>query len=279
MLKYSVKQQTVAALKKLHKIRKFVVKKKKSLVQSLSTSADELLKNISEVLEEEVDAELEKIAVVEDLEQNLQVNRYLHKGGNTLPKLKLKEEKLAFLKDLDADEFKEEIRMFKSSFNKLGQCLKLHSLFLQVNLSLEGIKMLPFKVGIPVKASEWRRCLDQSNTLCSTKWNKKIHLDSKEYIFGETCQWHRAVIYIPERDSCPAQKESKACECNGALKIKQFKKSPTIITLCMTRDHNNHVPEDRSEIRTLLLPFEAIKLIEDQLRSGNSCRSTRISVL
>ncbi|OAD75372.1 hypothetical protein PHYBLDRAFT_166620 [Phycomyces blakesleeanus NRRL 1555(-)] len=148
-----------------------------------------------------------------------------------------------------------------------------------VNLSLEGIKMLPFKVVIPVKASEWRRCLDQSNTLCSTKWNKKRHLDSKEYIFGETRQCHRAVIYISERDSCPAQKESKACECNGALKIKQFKKSPTIITFCMTRDHNNHVPGDRSEIRTLLLPFEAIKLIEDQLRSGSSCRSTRISVL
>ncbi|OAD65340.1 hypothetical protein PHYBLDRAFT_71048 [Phycomyces blakesleeanus NRRL 1555(-)] len=47
----------------------------------------------------------------------------------------------------------------------------------------------------------------------------------------------------------------------------------------MTRDYNNHVPEDRSEIRTLALPFEAIKLIEDQLRSGSSCRSTRISVL
>ncbi|OAD67117.1 hypothetical protein PHYBLDRAFT_174501 [Phycomyces blakesleeanus NRRL 1555(-)] len=47
----------------------------------------------------------------------------------------------------------------------------------------------------------------------------------------------------------------------------------------MTRDHNNHVPGDRSEMRTLPLPFEAIKLIEDQLRSGSSCRSTRISVL
>ncbi|OAD74878.1 hypothetical protein PHYBLDRAFT_167218 [Phycomyces blakesleeanus NRRL 1555(-)] len=112
--------------------------------------------------------------------------------------------------------------------------------------------MLPFKVVIPVKA---------------------------KYIFGETRQCYRAGIYIPERDSRPAQKESKACGCNGALKIKQFKKSPTIVTFYMTMDHNSHVHGDRSEIRTLPLPFEAIKLIEDQLRSGSSCRSTRISVL
>ncbi|OAD76758.1 hypothetical protein PHYBLDRAFT_63040 [Phycomyces blakesleeanus NRRL 1555(-)] len=121
MPKYSAKQQTVAALKKSRKIRKFVAKEKKK--------SDKLLKNISEVLEEEVDAELEKIAVVKDLEQNLQANRYLHKGGNTLPKLKSKEEKLAFLEDLDADGFKEEIRMFKSMFNKLYEIIKDHSLY------------------------------------------------------------------------------------------------------------------------------------------------------
>ncbi|OAD75510.1 hypothetical protein PHYBLDRAFT_64426 [Phycomyces blakesleeanus NRRL 1555(-)] len=33
------------------------------------------------------------------------------------------------------------------------------------------------------------------------------------------------------------------------------------------------------EVRTLPLPSEAIKIIEDQLKSGSSCRSTRISVL
>ncbi|OAD68703.1 hypothetical protein PHYBLDRAFT_173121 [Phycomyces blakesleeanus NRRL 1555(-)] len=142
MPKYSAKQQTVAALKKLHKIRKFVAKKKKSLVQSLSASADELLKNISEVLEEKVDAELKKIAVVKDLEQNLQANRYLHKGDNTLPKLKSKEEKLAFLEDLDADGFKEEIRMFKSSFNKLYKIIKDCSLY----KSLKGHKQTDVKL-------------------------------------------------------------------------------------------------------------------------------------
>ncbi|OAD80126.1 hypothetical protein PHYBLDRAFT_140139 [Phycomyces blakesleeanus NRRL 1555(-)] len=102
MPKYSAKQQTVAALKKSRKIRKFVAKEKKSLVQSLSTSADELLKNISEVLEEEVDAELEKIAAVEDLEQNLQANRYLHKVDNVLPDLESKERTLDFFESLGA---------------------------------------------------------------------------------------------------------------------------------------------------------------------------------
>ncbi|OAD66190.1 hypothetical protein PHYBLDRAFT_70975 [Phycomyces blakesleeanus NRRL 1555(-)] len=47
----------------------------------------------------------------------------------------------------------------------------------------------------------------------------------------------------------------------------------------MTKEHKNHVPDHKSEIRTIPLPAEAIKIIEQQLRSGSSCRNTRISTL
>ncbi|OAD75553.1 hypothetical protein PHYBLDRAFT_64466 [Phycomyces blakesleeanus NRRL 1555(-)] len=164
MPKYRAKQQTVIILKKLHKIREFIEKENKSLVQSLLTSADELLKNISEVLEEEVDAELEKIAAVEDLEQNLQVNRYLHKCSNTLPKLKSKKEKSAFLKDLDADGFKEEITMSKSLFNKLYRIIKDYSLYKslkehkQTDIKLQLVLVLE-RIGSDRNAVSYKRSI------------------------------------------------------------------------------------------------------------------------
>ncbi|OAD76005.1 hypothetical protein PHYBLDRAFT_165979 [Phycomyces blakesleeanus NRRL 1555(-)] len=119
-----------------------------------------------------------------------------------------------------------------------------------INLSLEEIKMLPLNSTILVKA-----------------------------IFGETKKCHRANQYITNCQLRLAQKDTKACSCTAALKIIQHLDNPNVVTFCQTKAHVNHVPGDWDEVRTLSLPSEAIKIIEDQLKSGSSCRSTRISVL
>ncbi|OAD75183.1 hypothetical protein PHYBLDRAFT_166938 [Phycomyces blakesleeanus NRRL 1555(-)] len=148
-----------------------------------------------------------------------------------------------------------------------------------INSPLEGIKMLPLNSTILVKASEWEKCLERINVLCSTKWNKKHKYSGKGLVFGETKKCHRAGQYITNRQLRLAQKDTKACSCTAALKIIQHLDNPNVVTFCQTRAHVNHVPGDWDEVRTLPLPSEAIKIIEDQLKSGSSCRSTRISVL
>ncbi|OAD80270.1 hypothetical protein PHYBLDRAFT_160921 [Phycomyces blakesleeanus NRRL 1555(-)] len=148
-----------------------------------------------------------------------------------------------------------------------------------INLPLEGIKMLPLNLAILVKASEWEKCLERINVLCSTKWNKKHKYSGKGLVFGETKKCHCAGQYITNRQLRLAQKDTKACSCTAALKIIQHLNNPNVVTFCQTRAHVNHVPGDWDEVRTLPLPSEAIKIIEDQLKSGSSCRSTRISVL
>ncbi|OAD75693.1 hypothetical protein PHYBLDRAFT_72883 [Phycomyces blakesleeanus NRRL 1555(-)] len=121
-----------------------------------------------------------------------------------------------------------------------------------INSPLEGIKMLPLNLAILVKASEWEKCLERINVLCSTKWNKKHKYSGKD---------------------------TKTCSYTAALKIIQHLDNPNVVTFCQTRAQVNHVPGDWDEVRTLSLPSEAIKIIEDQLKSGSSYRSTRISVL
>ncbi|OAD77595.1 hypothetical protein PHYBLDRAFT_164499 [Phycomyces blakesleeanus NRRL 1555(-)] len=148
-----------------------------------------------------------------------------------------------------------------------------------VNSSLDGIKMLPLNTTISVNSSEWQQCLDRINFLCSTKWTKKRRLRERELIFGETRQCHRAGIYKSERQNRLAQKDSKTCGCTAALQIKQYISNPDVVTFCMKKDHTNHVPGEASEIGTLPLPSEEIKIIEDQLRGGNSCNNTGASVL
>ncbi|KAG2191501.1 hypothetical protein INT47_010970 [Mucor saturninus] len=147
-----------------------------------------------------------------------------------------------------------------------------------INSSIEGIKMLPLNTTISVKANEWEQCLSRMNTLCSTKWTVNRKLQDQSLVFRETRQCHRSGKYQPKRQIRLAQKDSKRCGCTAALKIKQYNDT-SIVTFCMTKDHVNHVPGERQEIRTLPLPSEAIKIIEDQLRSGSSCRNTRISTL
>ncbi|OAD81103.1 hypothetical protein PHYBLDRAFT_161737 [Phycomyces blakesleeanus NRRL 1555(-)] len=119
-----------------------------------------------------------------------------------------------------------------------------------INSPLEGIKMLPLNLAILVKA-----------------------------IFGETKKYHRAGQYITNHQLRLAQKDTKACSCTAALKIIQHLDNPNVVTFCQTRAHINHVSGDWDEVRTLPLPSEAIKIIEDQLKSGSSCKSTRISAL
>ncbi|OAD65287.1 hypothetical protein PHYBLDRAFT_153529 [Phycomyces blakesleeanus NRRL 1555(-)] len=51
---------------------------------------------------------------------------------------------------------------------------------------------------------------------------------------------------------------------------KQYINNPEVVLICMTKDHTNHVSGDASEIRTLPLPSEAIKIIEDQLKGTAS---------
>ncbi|OAD70862.1 hypothetical protein PHYBLDRAFT_148081 [Phycomyces blakesleeanus NRRL 1555(-)] len=89
---------------------------KKTLAESLSASTDELIKDIPEVIEEEVNVKLEQIAIVKELEQILKSNKYIHKVDNVLPDLESKERTLGFLDSLGAYGFKEEIRMCKSLF-------------------------------------------------------------------------------------------------------------------------------------------------------------------
>ncbi|OAD70075.1 hypothetical protein PHYBLDRAFT_71516 [Phycomyces blakesleeanus NRRL 1555(-)] len=119
-----------------------------------------------------------------------------------------------------------------------------------INSPLEGIKMLPLNTTISVKA-----------------------------IFGETRKCHRAGKYESQCQTHVAQKDTKTCSCTAALQIKQYISNCNVVTFCQTRAHVYHVPSEKKEIRTLPLPSEAIRIIEEQLKSGSSCRSTRISVL
>ncbi|OAD67595.1 hypothetical protein PHYBLDRAFT_151106 [Phycomyces blakesleeanus NRRL 1555(-)] len=75
------------------------------------------------------------------------------------------------------------------------------------------------------------------------------------------------------------KKDTKLCYCEATIFIKQYVNNPEVVLICMTNGHTNHVPGNTSEIRTLPLPSEAIKIIEDQLKGGSTCRNTRISVL
>ncbi|OAD79353.1 hypothetical protein PHYBLDRAFT_162427 [Phycomyces blakesleeanus NRRL 1555(-)] len=148
-----------------------------------------------------------------------------------------------------------------------------------INSPLKGIKMLPLNSTILVKASEWEKCLERINVLCSTKLNKKHKYSGKGLVLGETKKCYRAGQYITNRQLRLAQKDTKACSCTSALKIVQHLNNPNIVTFCQTRAHVNYVPGDWDEVRTLPLPSEVIKIIENQLKSDSSCRSTRISVL
>ncbi|OAD69245.1 hypothetical protein PHYBLDRAFT_172499 [Phycomyces blakesleeanus NRRL 1555(-)] len=110
------KQQAIAVLKKSHKISEFIVKKEKILVEYLSASTDEFIKDILEVIKEEVNVDLGQIASVKELEQTLKANKYIHSVDNVLPDLELKERTVGFFESLGAYRFKEEIRMCKSLF-------------------------------------------------------------------------------------------------------------------------------------------------------------------
>ncbi|OAD78453.1 hypothetical protein PHYBLDRAFT_140530 [Phycomyces blakesleeanus NRRL 1555(-)] len=147
-----------------------------------------------------------------------------------------------------------------------------------LNSPTEGIKMLPLNVVVKVKASEWELCLDRIQSLCSTKWNKCRKLRARELMYGETKKCHREGFYISDRNVCFAQKDTKLCYCEVTIFIKQYINNPEVILICMINDHTNYVSGDASEIRTLPLPSEAIKIIEDQLKGGSTCRNTRISM-
>ncbi|OAD81158.1 hypothetical protein PHYBLDRAFT_161789 [Phycomyces blakesleeanus NRRL 1555(-)] len=148
-----------------------------------------------------------------------------------------------------------------------------------INLLLEGIKMLPLNTTISVKASEWEQCLVRINKLCSTKWNKNHKHIKANLVFGETRKCHRAGKYKSQHQTRIAQKDTKTCSCTAALQIKQYISNRNVVTFCRTRARVYHVPGEREEVRTLPLPSEAIRIIEEQLKSGSSCRSIRISVL
>ncbi|OAD67177.1 hypothetical protein PHYBLDRAFT_174563 [Phycomyces blakesleeanus NRRL 1555(-)] len=148
-----------------------------------------------------------------------------------------------------------------------------------VDSPLEGRKILPLDTIVAIKASEWQQCLERIQSLCSTKWIKKRKLCGKDYIFGETRKCHRAGRYTPKRQIRLAQKDSKLCKCEAILQIKQHINNPEVVMLCMTKDHTNHIPGDNSDIRTLPLTSEVIRIIKGQLKEGKSCRNVRISVL
>ncbi|OAD72009.1 hypothetical protein PHYBLDRAFT_169918 [Phycomyces blakesleeanus NRRL 1555(-)] len=111
-----------------------------------------------------------------------------------------------------------------------------------VDSPFREIKMLPLKTIVSVRASEWQECLDLIHKLCSTKW------------------------------------DSKRCGCSAFLHIKQYVSSD-VVTFCMSADYTNHVPGNKSDLRTLPLSSKAIKMIENLLKGGSNCRNTRISVL
>ncbi|OAD66371.1 hypothetical protein PHYBLDRAFT_175181 [Phycomyces blakesleeanus NRRL 1555(-)] len=127
-----------------------------------------------------------------------------------------------------------------------------------VNSSTEGIKMLSLDVVVK---------------------NKCRKLRARELMYGEIKKCHQAGFYISDRNVRLAQKDTKLCYCEATIFIKQYINNPEVVLICMTNDHTNHVPGDASEIRTLPLPSEVIKIIEDQLKGGSTCRNTRISVL
>ncbi|OAD78128.1 hypothetical protein PHYBLDRAFT_165000 [Phycomyces blakesleeanus NRRL 1555(-)] len=147
-----------------------------------------------------------------------------------------------------------------------------------VNSPTKGIKMLPLDVVVKVKASEWEQYLDRIQSLCSTKWNKCRKLCARELIYGETKKCHQAGFYISDRNVCLAQKDTKLYYCEATIFIKQYVNNPEVVLICMTNNHTNHVPDNTSEIRTLPLSSEAIKIIEDQLKGGSTYRNTRISM-
>ncbi|OAD75193.1 hypothetical protein PHYBLDRAFT_166461 [Phycomyces blakesleeanus NRRL 1555(-)] len=55
------------------------------LVESLSASADELIKDILEVIKKEVNIKLEQMTAAKELKQILKANKYIHKVDNVLP--------------------------------------------------------------------------------------------------------------------------------------------------------------------------------------------------
>ncbi|OAD65365.1 hypothetical protein PHYBLDRAFT_176275 [Phycomyces blakesleeanus NRRL 1555(-)] len=128
-----------------------------------------------------------------------------------------------------------------------------------VNSSTEEIKLLALDVVV--------------------KWNKCRKLRVRELMYEKTRKCHQARFYISDKNVCLAQKDTKLCYCEATIFIKQYVNNPEVVLICMTKDHTNYVSGDASEIRTLLLPSEAIKIIEDQLKGGRTCRNTRVSVL
>ncbi|OAD71039.1 hypothetical protein PHYBLDRAFT_171100 [Phycomyces blakesleeanus NRRL 1555(-)] len=126
-----------------------------------------------------------------------------------------------------------------------------------VNSPTERIKMLSLDVVVKVKAKNF----------------------VQELMYGETKKCHQAGFYISDRNVRLAQKDTKLCYCEATIFIKQYVNNPEVVLIYMTNDYTNHVPGNTSEIRTLPLPSEVIKIIEDQLKGGSTCRNTRISVL
>ncbi|OAD68545.1 hypothetical protein PHYBLDRAFT_172971 [Phycomyces blakesleeanus NRRL 1555(-)] len=127
-----------------------------------------------------------------------------------------------------------------------------------VNSPTKEIKMLPLDVVVK----------NISRKLCA-----------RELKYGETKKHHRAELYISDRNVRLAQKDTKLCYCKATIFIKPYDNSPEVVLICTTNDYTNHVSGDASEIKTLPLSSEAIKIIEDQLKGGSICRNTRISVL
>ncbi|OAD74541.1 hypothetical protein PHYBLDRAFT_144978 [Phycomyces blakesleeanus NRRL 1555(-)] len=67
--------------------------------------------------------------VEEDIVEDIISYKYLYKGKNAIPKLVTKENKLEFLENIGEDGFLKEIRMSKTSFNKLYNMVKDHAFY------------------------------------------------------------------------------------------------------------------------------------------------------
>ncbi|OAD69419.1 hypothetical protein PHYBLDRAFT_66617 [Phycomyces blakesleeanus NRRL 1555(-)] len=148
-----------------------------------------------------------------------------------------------------------------------------------VNSLIKEVKMLPLDTVVSFKANQWLDCLSRIQTLCSTKWIKKKDHKIRGLVFGETRLCHHAGEYTLDWSVCLAQKDSKHCNYAVILYIKQYVDNPNVVDFCMKKDHTNHVPGESSNIRTLPLTSETVKMIENQLRGGSNFRNTRISVL
>ncbi|KAI9243145.1 hypothetical protein BDA99DRAFT_566854 [Phascolomyces articulosus] len=119
-----------------------------------------------------------------------------------------------------------------------------------VHSAIPGVSALVPEQKFYVRADQKDDCLTLISELCSARWVQKNKRFGSSVIYNELLYCHRAGQYIPRREVRLAQKDSKKCGCQGALRIRIYNSVPDECEFEMLHNHTNHVCGSSEDVHT-----------------------------